>query len=79
MSDGYEFRVGWRREHDKRQRRRIYQTQEAAEWFAGILEDNPDPEWGLDGILADNLARTGEPTDVTVERRVVGEWEPYRV
>lgn len=72
----YEYRVLWRREHDRTLRRRLYQTRKGAEDFAGYLEGAGDPEWGMDGILADNLARVGEVTEVRAERREVGEWGP---
>jgi len=70
----YEYRVCWRREHDKRKRTRLYQTRSGAEDFAGYLEGAGDPQWGMSDILEDNLERVGEVIESWVESRSVGEW-----
>jgi hypothetical protein len=74
----YEYRVVWRREHDKTRRRKLYQTEDAATKFARFIdrqtwEDIPDEY--QQGILSDNLKRLGPAVDIHIERRLVGEWE----
>jgi hypothetical protein len=72
----FEFRVCWRREHDKTPRRRLYQTPKGAESFARFLETL---SWDEDDHLADwqvdHFKKLGNPTEVRVESRAVGVWE----
>jgi len=70
----FEYRVCWRREHDKQKRTRLYQTEAGARDFLGYLEGAGDPMWGMSDLLEDNLERVGEVTDSWLERRSVGEW-----
>ena len=68
----YEYRVTWRREHDRRLRSRLYQTSEGARLFAGFIEDPPDPTPG--SMFAETVDPLGAPTEVRILRREVGEW-----
>jgi hypothetical protein len=74
----YEYRVVWRREHDKTRRRKLYQTLEAATKFARFIDrqtwEEIDDGYQED-ILRDNLRRLGDAVDICIERRDVGEWE----
>lgn len=68
----YEYRVTWRREHDRRLRSRLYQTLTGAVVFASFIEDPPDATPG--SVLADTVDPLGAPVEVRILRREVGEW-----
>lgn len=71
----HEFRVSWRREHDKTKRTRIYQTRAGAENFAHFLRVSSwDEADQLDDVAVEILKRLGNPIEVHVQRRIVGEW-----
>lgn len=74
--DGYEYRVCWRREHDKRHRTRIYQTLTGATDFARFLDRRSWDEIDtLEDWAVEHLRELGDPIDVRIERRTVGGWE----
>ena len=68
-----EYRVVWRREHDKRKRSRLYQTIEGARRFAQFIAREITDDYLADWAF-DYLVKLGEAVDVTVECRPVGEW-----
>jgi hypothetical protein len=70
----YEYRVVWRREHDKTKRTRLYQTLKGAEGFAGFIEE-PITDDYLEGWQFDQLSELGDVTEIRIERREVGTWE----
>lgn len=71
----HEYRVVWRREHDERKRTRLYQTERGARDFAEFLEGPPTDD-GLADWQIEHFADLGDPTEVLIEQRSVGEWEP---
>lgn len=70
----YEYRVVWRREHDKRKRTKIYQTLTGAQNHRDFLSEPPD-DLAMESWLFDHLTELGEVDQAHIERRTVGEWE----
>jgi hypothetical protein len=73
MSD-FEYRVVWRREHDGTRRRKLYQTFAGAQGFADFLEVGPVDDLSIHSTLGGTLEKLGDPVDIRIERRLVGEW-----
>ena len=63
-----EFRVLWRREHDKTLRRRLYQTRQGAEDFARVLEIPPDDAYHETYALK-LWEQLGDIVDIRIEQR----------
>lgn len=71
MSD--EYRVCWRREHDRRLRTRLYQTRSGAQDFAKFIATPPTDDY-LEPFAFDHLVSLGEASEVWIESRSVSDW-----